>query len=305
MPRPDPGELTPFLAVARHLSFRRAAEEIGVTPSVLSHALRAIEEKLGVRLVNRTTRSVALTAAGERLQARLVPAYRDIEDALADLDAFRDTPAGSLRINAGHPSTQLVLLPLVTRFLAAHPAIDVEIVVDNALVDMVAEGFDAGVRFGEILAQDMIAVPLGPRQRSAYVASPEFFERHPMPMRPEDLKTLPCIRFRFDTGRYYAWEFVRRGKTLSVEVSGQLTLNEMDLVVQAALSGTGIAFAFEAQVMELIDAGRRARVLEDWSPSYPGFYLYYPSRRHMPSALRALVDFAKSTLREGGHWPPL
>ena len=294
MPRTDAGELTPFLAVARHLSFRRAAEEIGVTPSALSHALRAIEEKLGVRLVNRTTRSVALTAAGERLQARLVPAYRDIEDALADLDAFRDAPAGSLRISAGHPSTQLVLLPLVTRFLAAHPGIDVEIVVDNALVDMVAEGFDAGVRFGEILAQDMIAVPLGPRQRSAYVASPEFFERHPVPMRPEDLKTLPCIRFRFDTGRYYAWEFARRGKTLSVEVNGQLTLNEMDLVVQAALSGTGIAFAFEAQVKELIDAGRLVRVLEDWSPSYPGFYLYYPSRRQMPSALRAFVDFVKT-----------
>ena len=294
MSRTEAGELTPFLAVARHLRFRRAAEEIGVAPSALSHALRAIEEKLGVRLVNRTTRSVALTAAGERLQARLVPAYRDIEDALADLDAFRDTPAGSLRINAGHPSTQLVLLPLVTRFLAAHPAIDVEIVVDNALVDLVAEGFDAGVRIGEILAQDMIAVPLGPRQRSAYVASPEFFERHPVPMRPEDLKTLPCIRFRFDNGRYYAWEFARRGKTLSVEVNGQLTLNEMDLVVQAALSGTGIAFAFEAQVKDLIDQGRLVRVLEDWSPSYPGFYLYYPSRRQMPSALRAFVDFVKA-----------
>jgi DNA-binding transcriptional LysR family regulator len=294
MPRTDPSELAPFLAVARHLSFRRAAEEMGVTPSALSHALRAIEEKLDVRLVNRTTRSVALTAAGERLFARIVPAYRDIEDALADLDAFRDTPAGSLRINAGHPSTQLVLLPLVTRFLAAHPAIDVEIVVDNALVDMVAEGFDAGVRFGEILAQDMIAVPLGPRQRSAYVASPKFFERHPMPTRPEDLRDLPCIRFRFDTGRYYAWEFARRGKTLSVEVDGQLTLGEMDLVVQAALDGTGIAFAFEAQVKGLIDHGRLMRVLEDWSPSYPGFYLYYPSRRQMPSALRAFVDFVKA-----------
>ena len=202
MRRTDPGELLPFVAIARHRSFRRAAEELGVSPSALSHALRAIEEKLDVRLINRTTRSVALTEAGERLFARIVPAYRDIEDALQDLDAFRDTPKGSLRINAGHPSTQLVLLPLVTRFLAAHPGIDVEIVVDNALVDMVAAGFDAGVRFGEVLAQDMIAVTLGPRQRSAYVASPEFFERHPTPTRPEDLKTLPCIRFRFDTGRY-------------------------------------------------------------------------------------------------------
>jgi DNA-binding transcriptional LysR family regulator len=297
MRRVNSNDLSVFLAIARHQSFRKAADEIGVTTSALSHSLRALEEALGLRLLNRTTRSVALTEAGQRLWSRVVPAFRDINDALDDLNTFRDTPTGTLRINAARPSTQIILLPMVTRFLAAYPGVNVEIVVNNALVDMVSEGFDAGVRFGEVIAQDMIAVRLGPPQRSAYVASPEFFQRYPKPMNPQELKGLPCIRFRFESGRYYAWEFEQGGVALSVEVDGQLTLSEQDLAVQAALDGAGIAFAFEAQVKDLIEQGRLVRVLQDWCPLYPGFYLYYPSRRQLPATLRAFVDFARSATK--------
>jgi DNA-binding transcriptional LysR family regulator len=243
--------------------------------------------------VNRTTRSVALTEAGERLYGRVVPAFRDIADALDDLSNFRGAPAGHLRINAARAPAQLVLLPIVTKFLAAYPAIGVEIAVSDALVDMVSEGFDAGVRFGETIAQDMIAVPIGPRQRTAIVASPGYLARHSKPILPEQLKDLPCIRFRFDSGRFYAWEFERDGVERAIEVNGPLTLGDQELMVQAALDGIGIAFAFEAQVAELVAAGRLVRMLEDWCPYYGGFYLYYPSRRQIPVPLRALVDFVK------------
>lgn len=294
----NPSDLSIFLAIARHRSFRRAAEEIGCTPSALSHALRGLEERVGLRLFNRTTRSVALTEVGERFHARIAPAFRDIDAALADLDAFRDAPIGNLRINAARSSAQMVLLPLVTRFMAVYPGIGVEIVTDNALVDMVADGFDAGVRFGEVLAQDMVAIPLGPRQRSAMVASPAFFQRHPIPSEPEQLKDLPCIRLRFSNGEYYAWEFERGGSEVSIEVDGQLTVGDQNLAIQAALDGAGIAFAFEAQVEELVGQGKLIRILEDWCPYYPGFFLYYPSRRMLPMALRAFVDFAKRANRE-------
>jgi DNA-binding transcriptional LysR family regulator len=294
MARIEPNDLATFLAIARHRSFRKAADEIGVTPSALSHGLRTLEDQLGVRLFNRTTRSVGLTEAGERLRGRVAPAFRDIDDALEDLNTFRDTPTGTLRINAGRGSTEYILLPMVTRFLAAYPGINVEIIVDNAFVDIVSGGFDAGVRFGEVLAQDMIAVPLGPPQRSAYVASPEFFRRYPKPEAPKDLKNLPCIRFRFPSGRLYEWEFERDGAKLSVEVNGQLTLGEPDLAVRAALDGAGVAFAFESQVREFVAQGRLVRVLEDWCPQYAGFHLYYPSRRHLPATLRAFIDFSRT-----------
>jgi DNA-binding transcriptional LysR family regulator len=294
MQRTSANDLATFLAIARHRSFRKAADQLGVTPSALSHTLRSLEELLGVRLLNRTTRSVALTEAGEQLRARLAPAFRDIDDAIEDLNTFRDTPAGTLRINAGRASAEFILLPIVTRFLAAYPSVKVEIVIDNAIVDIVSEGFDAGVRFGEVLAQDMIAMPLGPPQRSAYVASPEFFRRYPKPKTPNDLKNMPCIGFRFASGRYYAWEFQRGGTKLSVEVDGRLTVGEHALVIRAALDGVGIGFVLEAQVEELIAQGRLVRVLEDWCPSYEGYYFYYPSRRHVPATLRAFIDFVKA-----------
>lgn len=295
MAQVSPAELTTFLTIARHRSFRRAATELGCTPSALSHALRALEERLELRLLNRTTRSVALTEAGERLYARVTPAFRDIEDALEDLNSFRGTPTGTLRFNASHASAEMVLLPLLTRFLAAHPRVSVELVVDNALVDMVSEGFDAGVRFGETIAHDMIAVPIGPRQRSAIVASPAYFARHPQPKTPEQLKSLPCIRFRFGSGRYYAWEFERDGIELTVDVAGPLTLGDQDMMVRAALDGVGIAYVFEAQVETLVREGRLLRVLEEYCPYYGGFYLYYPSRRQVPAPLRAFTEFIRNS----------
>jgi DNA-binding transcriptional LysR family regulator len=287
----DPGDLASFLAIARHRSFRRAADEIGCTPSALSHALRALEERLDVRLFNRTTRNVALTEAGEQLFARVAPAFRDIDDALDDLDNFRGAPAGTLRLNCARSSAEMVVRPLVSRFLARHPKVRVEIVVSNALVDLVSGGFDGGIRFGELVALDMIAVPIGPRQRSAIVASPAFFERHPRPVRPEDLQSLPCIRLRFESGRYYAWEFEKDGVERAVEVDGPLAMNDQSLMVEAAIDGVGLTYAFEGQVEHAIADGRLVRVLEDWCPDYPGFYLYYPSRRQLPAAMRAFVDF--------------
>lgn len=288
-------DLSSFLAIARHKSFRRAADELGCTPSALSHALRNIEERLEVRLLNRTTRSVALTEPGERLVKRLTPAFRDIADALDDLNNYRGQPIGSLRINAARVSAQLVLLPLVTRFLAAHPAVSVEVVVDDALIDMVSENFDAGVRFGETIAKDMIAVPLGPRQRTAIVASPDFFRRYDKPRRPEQLRNLPCICLRFGSGRLYGWEFEKGGVELKIEVTGPLTLGDQGLIVDAALDGAGIAFAFESQVAQLIAERKLIRVLEDWCPYYGGFYLYYPGRRQVPASLRAFIELIRQT----------
>ena len=294
----SPNDLASFLAVVRHRSFRRAADEMGCTPSALSHAIRALEDRLDIRLLNRTTRSVGLTEAGERLHSRVAPAFRDIDDALEDLNNLRGAPTGNLRINAARASTQIVLLPLVTRFLARYPGINVEIVADNSTVDIVLEGFDAGVRLGEVLSRDMVAIPIGPRQRSAFVASPSFFESHPRPTAPQQLRGLPCIRLRFSSGRYYAWEFERDGVQLVVEVDGPLTLGDQDTAVEAALNGAGIAFAFEPQVEALVKAGRLIRVLEEWCPSYSGFHLYHPNRRQLPAPLKAFVDFARIGLTE-------
>jgi DNA-binding transcriptional LysR family regulator len=290
----SPSDLVTFLAIARHRSFRAAATELGVSASALSHALRNIEERLDLRLINRTTRSVALTEAGSRLYARISPAFRDIDDALEDLNSFRGKPAGTLRFNAARQSTQLVLLPIVTRFLQAFPDVNVEIVADEALVDMVAAGFDAGVRFGEIIAADMIAVPIGPRHRFAVVGSPGYFKKRKPPVTPHDLKEMPCIRYRFKSGALYRWEFERGGVEVAIDVGGSLTLNDQDLMLDAARDGAGLAFVFEAQAQELIAKRKLVRVLADWCPAYPGFFLYYPSRRQIPAALRAFVDFARA-----------
>ncbi|WP_398479233.1 LysR family transcriptional regulator [Tardiphaga sp.] len=294
MNRIGPAELATFLAIARHRSFRAAAVELGVSASALSHALRNIEERLDLRLVNRTTRSVALTEAGERLFARVSPAFQDIDDALEDLNTFRGKPAGTLRFNAARQSAQLVLLPLVTRFQKAYPEINVEIAVNDGLVDMVSAGFDAGIRFGETIAADMIAVPIGPRQRSAVVGTPAFFKKYKQPRTPHELKDLPCIRFRFWGGALYRWEFERGGVALEIDVAGPLTLNDQDLMVDAALDGAGLAYVFEKQVEDLIAKRKLVRVLADWCPAYPGFFMYYPSRRQLPAALRAFVDFVKA-----------
>jgi DNA-binding transcriptional LysR family regulator len=293
MKRVDSSDLAVFLAIAGQLNFRRAAAELGVSPSALSHALRGIEDKLGLRLVNRTTRSVSLTEAGERLHARIRPAFRDLDDALEDLNSFRGKPAGSLRINSSRAAARLVLVPAALRFMQAYPDVNVEVVVDDALVDIVAGGFDAGVRLGETLAGDMIALPFGPRQRMQVVGAPAFFERHAVPRAPQDLTRLPCARYRFRKGDIYRWEFEKGGVELDIEVGGALTLSDFDLTLEAALAGTALALAFENLVREHLAAGRLRAVLEDWCPYFPGFFLYYPNRRQHAAAFRAFLDFVR------------
>ena len=294
-----PAELMSFIAIANHLSLSKAAVELGVSPSALSHTLRGMEDRLGLRLFNRTTRSVALTAAGERLYARIRPAFRDIDDALEDLNDFRGKPSGSLRFTAALTSARLALLPLAARFVAEYPQVSIEIVADDSLVDMVSSGFDAGVRFGESIDADMVAVPLGPRIRSAVVATPEYFEQQAIPRTPHDLRHMPCIRQRFPSGALYRWEFERGGVALDVQVEGPLTLGTMELCVDAALTGAGMAFVFAGLVEPAIAAGRLVRVLEDWCPYHPGLFLYYPSRRQLPAALKAFIEFSRTTPVDG------
>ena len=289
----DPGDFASFLAIARHRSFRRAAAELGVTPSALSHALRALEERVGLRLVNRTTRSVALTEVGERLQARLTPILLDLDAAFEELNVYRSAPVGTLRINAPRLAARLMLLPLVARFLEAYPAVNVEIVVDEAIVDVISAGFDAGVRYGELIAADMLTVPCGGKHRFAVVGSPSYLEAHPAPRTPHDLARHRCIRYRFTSGAFYRWEFQKRGAEVAVEVNGPLTVGDQDLMVEPALAGAGLAYVFEEQVAAHVEAGRLVRVLADWCPAYPGFFLYYPSRRQLPAALRAFVGFLR------------
>lgn len=288
-------DLAVFLAIAEHRSFRKAAVELGVTASALSHSLRSIEERLDVRLVNRTTRGVGLTEAGERLLERIRPAFLDIDAALDELDTFRGQPMGKLRLNAPRAAAKLVLLPMVSRFLQAHPNIEAEIVVDDALVDMVSGGFDAGVRFGESIAADMIALAIGPRHRFAVVGSPEHILRYGTPVTPHDLKNHPCIRYRFAGGSFYRWEFERGGVELDVDVQGPLTLGDQDMMLDAALEGAGLAYVFESQAKEAIAEAKLVSVLQDWCPYYPGFFLYYPSRRQLPGPLRAFLDFVRAS----------
>ncbi|WP_025111541.1 LysR family transcriptional regulator [Pseudomonas sp. H1h] len=286
-------DLSVFLCTAQHLNFSKAAVELGLTPSALSHSVKALENRLGVRLFNRTTRSVALTEAGERLCARLKPAFRDIEDALEDLNHFRDKPTGNLRITCGRQACELVLLPIASEFLQAYPDIRMEVVESEALLDIVAGGFDAGVRFGDRLEADMVSLPIGPAMRSVVVASPAFLERHPAPQQPEDLHDLPCLRHRYPSGTMYRWEFEREGIAREIEVSGPLTLGDVSLMVGPALQGLGLAYVFDEMVSEHLASGRLIQVLADWCPYYPGLYLYYPSRRHVPAPLKAFIEFAR------------
>lgn len=288
-------DLQAFAAVARTRSFRRAAAELSVSPSALSHALRGLETRLGVRLLNRTTRSVAPTEVGERLLNRLAPALLDIHGALEEVNAFRDSPLGTLRINAPRAACELVLAPLVGRFLATHPGMRVELVAENAFVDIVADGFDAGVRFGESLQQDMIAVPLGPPQRFVVVGSPAYLAAHGTPGSPRELAQHQCVRIRFPNGSSYRWEFARGSERLEIEVDGPLAVGEMPLMIAAAEQGLGLAYVYAQYATSPIAAGRLTTVLEDWCPEIPGFYLYYPSRRLMPAGLKAFVDLLRAT----------
>jgi DNA-binding transcriptional LysR family regulator len=288
-------DLQAFSAVARLRSFRRAAVELGVSPSALSHTLRGLEARLGVRLLNRTTRSVAPTEAGERLLGRLSPALLDIQGALDEVNAFRDSPLGTLRINAPRAAAELVLAPLIARFIMTNPDMRVELVTDDALVDIVATGFDAGVRFGESVQQDMIAVPLGPPQRFIVVASPAYLATHGTPQCPRDLQHHRCIRVRFPSGAVYRWEFAKGSEQLEVEVDGPLTVGDMPLMIRAAEDGLGVAYVYAQYAAPGLAAGRLLAMLDDWCPEIPGFFLYYPSRKLMPAGLRAFVAMLRET----------
>jgi DNA-binding transcriptional LysR family regulator len=257
----------------------------------LSHAVRALEERLGVRLLARTTRSVSASDAGERLLQRLRPALDEISAGLTALGELRDRPAGTVRITAGKHAAISVLWPVLERFGPAHPDIQVEVTVDDGLTDIVAGRYDGGIRLGEQVERDMIAVRVGPDMRMAAIASPSYFDRYPLPRTPHDLAHHDCINYRQATaGGLYAWEFERDGQPLNVRVSGSLVFNDIDLILAAALAGRGMAHLFEDHVVGHIAKGRLVRVLHEWCPSFPGYFLYYPSRRQTPPAMAALVE---------------
>jgi DNA-binding transcriptional LysR family regulator len=295
MAQPNLSHLIVFAAAARHGSFRKTATEAGMSTSAVSHAIRGLEEQLGVSLFHRTTRSVALTEAGQHLLERLQPALGDIGDALEELNNFRATPTGTLRINTSRVAAHLLIAPLMPRFLATYPAIRLEIVAEDGLVDITGGGFDAGIRFEESVPEDRVGVRIGGTRRFAAVATRAYFERYPKPERPEDLLHHDCIRYRFPSGRLFEWEFEKGDAKVEIDVKGRVTLGDQNLAVRAALDGIGVAFVFEDFVRDSIEDGRLTRVLSDWCPGFPGFMLYYPRQRRMSSALRAFIDMARSS----------
>ncbi|AUW42903.1 LysR family transcriptional regulator [Rhizobium leguminosarum] len=291
MPRPAVNDLIAFLAVARAQSFTKAAGKLGVSQSALSHTIRGLEERLGLRLLTRTTRSVAPTEAGERLLVSIGPRLDEIESELAALSAFREKPAGTIRINAGEHAADAVLWPALEKLLPDYPDINVEIIVDYGLTDIVAERYDAGVRLGEQVAKDMIAVRIGPDMRMAVVGSPAYFGTRPKPLTPQELTDHNCINLRLPTyGSVYAWEFEKDGRELRVRVEGQLVFNNIALRLNAVLAGLGLAYMPEDLVEAYLADGRLVRVLEDWCLPFSGYHLYYPSRRHTSPAFALLVD---------------
>jgi len=291
MARADLNDLSAFLAVARAGSFTRAASQLGVSQSALSQTLRNLETRLGLRLLTRTTRRVATTEAGERLLRAAGPRLDDIEAELAALSELRDKPSGTIRITTHDHAVRAVLWPALRKLLPDYPDIKVEIVVEYGLTDIVAERYDAGIRSGEMVAQDMIAVRIGPDLRSAVVGAPSYFAARPKPRKPQDLTDHVCINLRLPThGGLYAWEFARGGRELRVRVAGQLVFNASPPMLDAALAGFGLAYLTEDDVAEHVAAGRLVRVLADWCPFYPGYHLYYPSRRQPTSAFTLLVN---------------
>ena len=287
----DLRDLDAFVAVARTRNFRRAAVEQGVSVSSLSQRLRDMEERLGVRLMNRTTRSVALTEAGELLLARVAPAMVNVADAITEVRGLRAEPSGRLRINAPPPAVDLVLAPMIAPFLARYPRVDLDVVAESAFVDIVAQGFDAGVRYGEHLAQDMVAVPLGAPQRYAIVASSEYVAKHGRPMHPKDLLAHPCIRSRFSNGVMFDWEFEKNGRVVKISPPAKLTATHLGLALRAVHDGVGYWATFEGYVRYGVKSGALVSVLDDWCPPFDGPFLYYPSRRQPPPALAAFVSF--------------
>jgi DNA-binding transcriptional LysR family regulator len=291
MLRENVDDLIAFLAVARERSFTRAAAQLGVSQSALSHAIRGLEERLGLRVLTRTTRSVSPTEAGERLIARVGPRFEEIEDELAALSALRDKPAGTIRITAGDHAAATILSPVLQRLLPAYPDISVEVAVDNGFIDIVAERYDAGIRLGEQVERDMVALRVGPDQRMAVVAAPAYFAARPKPLRPQDLTQHNCVNIRLPTrGGLYAWEFEKDGRELKVRVEGQFVFNTLAPLLETSLAGQAVAYIPEDVVAPHVAAGRLVRVLEDWCAPFPGYHLYYPSRRQTSPAFALLAE---------------
>jgi DNA-binding transcriptional LysR family regulator len=291
MARKNLNDLAAFVAVAEARSFTKAAKQLGISQSALSHAMRGLEDSLGVRLLARTTRSVSPTAAGERLLASVGPRLAEIEGEITALGEMRSQPSGAIRITTSEHAATAYLWPAVSKLLKDYPDISVEINSDSRFVDIVAERFDAGIRLGESLEKDMIAVRIGPEMRMAACASSAYLKTHGTPQSPQDLSVHKCINLRFKTqGDIYAWEFERQGRAVNVRVDGPLILNQGDLIKQAAIDGHGIAFLLEDYVAPEIRSGKLVRVLEDWCEPFGGYYLYYPSRRQHSTAFALLVE---------------
>lgn len=289
----DLGELAAFAIVAEERSFTRAAARIGVSQSALSHSMRGLEKRLGLQLLARTTRSVSPTAAGKTLLRELAPALERIEHSLAEVRKMRERPAGRIRLILSQSAAQLVLLPKLARFTRAYPEIVLEVTSSNDPADLVAGEYDAGIQIGEFIQRDMIAVRVSKDMRLAAVGSPAYFQTHSIPRTPLDLKEHACIAFRFRSG-VYRWEFQKGRKALTVNPQGPVTFDNPELVIQAVLNGLGIGMAIEESLKAFIASGRLVQVLKDWCPTFPGYFLYYPSRRNQPAALAALI----ATLRE-------
>jgi len=294
-------ELEAVLAVARHGGFRAAAATMGMSRSALSATVAGLEARLGVRLFNRTTRSVSVTEAGEQFIARIAPAVADIGAAMEAVNEQRDTPSGNLRINTSVGAAQLIFGPIILQYLQRYPDVKVDIVTERRLVDIVAEGFDAGIRLAEMVPRDMVAVPLGGELRMVVVAAPEYLQSHPAPQVPGDLMAHRCVRWRLSSGNIYRWEFARHGETLTLDPPGPITLDEPLLMLEAVRAGVGIAYMGMFHVADDLASGRLVALLDEWTPSYPGICLYYPSRRQMPAALRAFIDLVHETAPQRQH----
>jgi DNA-binding transcriptional LysR family regulator len=291
MARENFNDLLAFITVAREGSFTRAAAQLGVSQSALSHTIRALEARLGIRLLTRTTRSVSPTEAGERVLQNVAPRFDEIESAMAALTELREKPAGTVRITTAEHAANSVIWPRLSKFLPDYPDIRVELTIDYGLTDIVADRYDLGVRLGDQVAKDMIAVRIGPDMRMAVVGAPDYFAKRPLPETPQDLTAHDCINLRLPThGGLYAWEFEKEGHPLNARVEGQLTFNSSTPRLRAALAGFGLAFLPEDMAQEHIAEGRLVRVLEDWCPTFPGYHVYYPSRRQSSPALALVIN---------------
>ncbi|MGC6388771.1 LysR family transcriptional regulator [Ewingella sp. S1.OA.A_B6] len=297
MNKPTFAELRAFMAVAEHRSFRRAADLLGVTRSTLSHTVRGLEDRLNARLLHRTTRSVSLTEAGDRFLKRLAPLMGDLDAVIGDVAGEQGRPMGELRINGSEGAIRLLLRNIVPEFMVRYPDVSLDLVAEGRLVDIVEQGFDAGIRLGEAVPQDMIAIRMSADMRFLAVASPGYLATHPAPETPDELATHQCLRQRLPSGKRYRWEFRYHGHEVAIDVPGILTLDNTQLMLEAASDGLGIAYLPETYVHTALNEGRLVAVLEDWCPVIPGLFLYFSGNRHVPASLRAFIDLLREKSR--------